>query len=126
MVTIMTEETETSATAESEVPSVSAEWSVRLRRWQRRIVAWYPWHRAFFIGFNVGLNGLNVYLGAPWWALWPLVITGAIFLVHYLIYKTLLVDDAWVEGRAERVQEGNYYQIQRDNKAGRYRLFSKP
>lgn len=79
-----------------------------------QVVRWaqgtYPWHRNFFVGFNGLLTAINFYTGAPWWALWPLVITGGLFTLHYLVYKTTLIDDEWVNERAGDLYDRSYDQ----------------
>lgn len=89
-----------------------------------QLIAWtqrtYPWHRALFIGLNGLLTVLNLYTGKPWWALWPLVISGGLFTLHYLIYKTTLVDEAWVDERAGDLYDRSYDQGHIDSIAGRH------
>lgn len=75
-----------------------------------RLVYAYPYHRAAFIAFNVILTAINIYMGKPWWALWPLLVTGFIFLVHYLIFKASTVDEAWVDDRAADLYDKSYDQ----------------
>ncbi len=87
--------------------------------WSR---ASYPWHRVAFIAFNVIVTAINVATGPPWWGLWPLVITGALFTLHYLVYKTSLVDDEWVEDRATDLYDRSYDQGHIDSIAGRHGL----
>ena len=91
---------------------------------EEQVVSWaqatYPWHRAFFIGFNGLLTGINLWTGAPWWALWPLVITGGLFTLHYLIYKTSMIDDAWVDERAGDLYDRSYDQGHIDSIAGHH------
>lgn len=70
----------------------------------------YPWHRAFFVGLNVLLTVINLYTGKPWWGLWPLVITGGLFTLHYLIYKASIIDDEWVDQRAGDLYDRSYDQ----------------
>ncbi|MBU2532090.1 MAG: hypothetical protein KKB37_05090 [Alphaproteobacteria bacterium] len=93
---------------------------------EQKLVAWvqqwYPWHQAIFIGFNGLLTALNVWTGKPWWALWPLVITGGVFTLHYLIYKTSMIDDAWVEERAGDLYDRSYDQGHIESIAGRHDL----
>lgn len=64
----------------------------------------YPWHRALFIGLNGVLTVANIVTGPPWWGLWPLLITGLLFALHYFLYKSTAIDDAWVEERVEDVR----------------------
>ncbi len=71
------------------------------RRWFRR-------HFAAFLVVNVGLTAANVVTGAPWWAFWPLAIWGMALLVHYLVYKTSTVDDAWVDARVADLRSKSY------------------
>ena len=91
-----------------------------------KLVSWaqvtHPWHRAFFIGFNGLLTALNFWTGAPWWALWPLVITGGLYTLHYLIYKTTMIDDAWVEERAGELYDRSYDQGHIDAIAGHHNM----
>lgn len=81
--------------------------------WQQTsawLVRYYELHRAIFIGLNVALTGANIYTGKPWWALWPLLVTGAIFTLHFLIYKAVTVDDRWVDQRAADLYDKSYDQ----------------
>lgn len=91
---------------------------------EEQIVKWsqstYPWHRAIFIGFNGLLTAINLYTGKPWWALWPLLITGGLFMLHYLVYKTTIIDDAWVDERAGDLYDRSYDQGHIDSIAGRH------
>ena len=91
---------------------------------EEHLVVWaratYSWHRAIFLGFNGLLTALNFYTGPPWWGLWPLVITGGLYTLHYLIYKTTLVDDAWVEERAGELYDRSYDQGHIDSIAHHY------
>lgn len=94
--------------------------SDRWRVFAELAVGVYPWHKAVFVGLNVALTLLNVYLGRPWWALWPLLVTGFLFTVHYLLYKSLTVDDAWVDERTAELYDKSYDQAQIDSIAERY------
>lgn len=86
------------------------------------VIGLYPWHKGAFIALNAVLTALNIYTGRPWWALWPLLITGFMFTVHYLTYKSLTVDDAWVDERAAELYDKSYDQAHIDTIAGRYDL----
>lgn len=81
--------------------------SAQLFRWAQR---GYGWHRAVFIGLNVVITVVNIWMGPPWWGLWPLLITGALFTLHYLIYKTSMVDETWVDERAADLYDRSYDQ----------------
>ena len=93
---------------------------------EQQVVAWtqrtFPWHRIFFFGLNGALTAINLYTGPPWWGLWPLVITGGLFTLHYLIYKTTLIDDAWVDERAGDLYDRSYDQGHIDSIAGHHNM----
>lgn len=97
-------------------PNHKADLEDRLVKWAQ---ASYPWHRLIFIGFNGLLTAINLYTGKPWWALWPLVITGGLFTLHYLVYKTTLIDDDWVNERANDLYDRSYDQGHIDSIAER-------
>lgn len=65
-------------------------------------------HLYLYLVVNAGLNGLNVYLGAPWWAVWPLVLWGMLLMLHFLYHRTASVDDAWVEERTLDLRSKSY------------------
>ena len=68
------------------------------------LVRAFAWHLRGFVAANIALNIVNAVTGRPWWAFWPLVVTGLLFGLHYLAYKTATVDESWA---AERVEELN-------------------
>ena len=65
-------------------------------------------HLTLYLLVNAGLTGLNVYLGAPWWAVWPLVLWGMLLMLHFLYHRTASVDDAWVEERTLDLRSKSY------------------
>ena len=70
----------------------------------RRLGRLFPWHATAFVFLNGALTILNVATGPPWWAVWPLIVTGFALALHYLIYRATAVDEQWV---ADRVTELN-------------------
>ena len=98
--------------------NIEREWAGALQMMQRL----YPWHRNIFIGFNVALTVLNVVTGPPWWGLWPLLITGLVFAIHYLVYKASIIDEAWVDERAAELHYKSYDQGHIDFIAERHDL----
>ena len=94
-------------------------------RWAKQIALMqqiYPWHRNAFIAFNVLLTVINIFTGPPWWGLWPLLITGLVFALHYLVYKASIIDDAWVDERAADLYYKSYDQGHIDFIAERHGL----
>lgn len=75
------------------------------KHWVKRA---FRWHLALFSLLNVALTLVNVLTGPPWWALWPLLVTGLAMGVHYLLYKALTVDETWAEERVEELNLKSY------------------
>jgi hypothetical protein len=61
-----------------------------------------------FVALNIGLNLTNVMTGRPWWAFWPLIVTGMLLGLHYLLYKAMTVDEHWAEERIEELNLKSY------------------
>ena len=96
------------------------DWEARGQQIAKIAIATYPWHLCIFVSVNVLLTALNVWGGPPWWGIWPLLVTGLVFTVHYLIYKAATVDDQWVEDRATDLYDKSYDQGHISNIAGRH------
>jgi hypothetical protein len=62
---------------------------------------------AFVLG-NAALHAANWFVGADWWAFWPLVLWGFALGAHYLFHKSKRVDQRWVEERTEDVRSKSY------------------
>ena len=60
------------------------------------------------LALNIALNLANVVMGRPWWAFWPLIVTGFLLGVHYLLYKATTVDEQWAEERVEELNLKSY------------------
>ena len=73
-----------------------------------RLVRSFRWHVWCFAALNLGLTAINIVLGRPWWALWPLVATGVVLGVHYMLFKALIVDELWVEERTRDLAIKSY------------------
>jgi len=65
-------------------------------------------HRLAFILVNGALTAANLYTGAPWWAFWPLALWSVALTIHYLIFRSARVDDAWVEERVLDLRSKSY------------------
>ena len=65
-------------------------------------------HAWAFVLVNIALNAANAFVGADWWAFWPLVVWGSILAIHYLIYKSKRVDERWVKERTDDVRSKSY------------------
>lgn len=54
------------------------------------------------------LNLYNIIDGAPWWALWPSLVWGAVLTIHVCIVRSITVDEEWVDQRAAELREHSY------------------
>jgi len=88
----------------------------------RHAQATYGWHRAAFIVVNLVITAVNIWSGPPWWGVWPLLVTGALFTLHFLIYKTSMVSEGWVDERATDVYARSYDQGHIDSIVGHHDL----
>ena len=57
---------------------------------------------------NAALSVANYFVGAGWWAFWPLAAWSLPLTVHYLVYKASTIDDAWVDERVEDLRSKSY------------------
>lgn len=80
----------------------------RLLRLGRRLGVAFPWHFGIFIALNVVLTLANIVTGRPWWAVWPLIISGFALALHYFISRATAVDEAWVESRITELNLKSY------------------
>jgi len=65
-------------------------------------------HVLIFVLANALLTGVNIFMGAPWWAFWPLVLWGLALMVHFFFHRAATVDDAWVEERTLELRAKSY------------------
>jgi 2TM domain len=65
-------------------------------------------HFLAYLLANAALTGVNIYMGAPWWAVWPLLIWGLLLMLHFLVHRATSVDDAWVEERTLDLRSKSY------------------
>lgn len=73
-----------------------------------RIARSFKPHLLTYLCVNAALTAVNVYMGAPWWAVWPLVLWGLLLMLHFLVHRATSVDDAWVDERADDVRSRSY------------------
>jgi 2TM domain len=65
-------------------------------------------HLAAYLVVNALLTGVNLAMGSPWWAFWPLILWGLGVMLHFLIYRASTVDEAWVEERTQDLRSKSY------------------
>ena len=72
------------------------------------LTTYYRAHLWAFASGNGLLTIINIYTGAPWWALWPLLIWGIAFSVHFFVYKSLTVTEEWADERIDDLRWKSY------------------
>ena len=77
-------------------------------------------HLWAFVLVNIALNAANWFVGADWWAFWPLVVWGFVLGAHYPIFKSKRVDERWVEERTDDVRSKSYDRAHIDSIETRY------
>lgn len=80
----------------------------RWLRFGRGLGVAFPWHAAVFLALNAGLTVANVVTGRPWWAVWPLIISGFALALHYFLYRATAVDEEWVAARVTELNVKSY------------------
>ena len=73
-----------------------------------RVARAFKPHVYAYLIVNAALTGVNVYAGAPWWAVWPLVLWGMLLMLHFLYCRATTVDEAWVEERTLDLRSKSY------------------
>lgn len=75
---------------------------------RERLVGAFRPHLYIYLAVNAGLTGINVATGAPWWAVWPLVLWGMLLMLHFLYCRATTVDETWVEERTLDLRSKSY------------------
>jgi hypothetical protein len=65
-------------------------------------------HLIAYLIVNAALTVINVLMGAPWWAFWPLILWGLALMLHFLVHRARTVDEAWVEERTQDLRSKSY------------------
>ena len=91
-----------------------------------RVVSGFRWHLLAFAVLNVALTLANVATGRPWWAFWPLIVTGFLLGVHYLLYKVATVDEHWADERVEELNFKSYDRSHIEELKSRYSSRANP
>lgn len=70
-----------------------------------RVISTYQTHRlTYFAGMAV-LFVVDVVALAGWATFYPMLVWSAVLAVHFLTYRSLTVDDAWVDERLSKVRD---------------------
>ncbi len=65
-------------------------------------------HRRAYAGVMAVLIAANIAIGGGWWSFWPMCAWGLVFSLHFFYYKSVTVDEAWVEERTDDMRLRSY------------------
>jgi hypothetical protein len=75
---------------------------------QARVKRLFLRHRRVYVGVMAVLIAANIVIGGGWWSFWPMCVLSLIFSLHFLYYKTVTIDEAWVEERTDDMRLRSY------------------
>jgi len=68
----------------------------------------YKRHRLIYAGAMAALIITNIYIGSGWWTFWPMCAWTIVFAFHFFYYKSITIDEAWVEERTDDMRLRSY------------------
>jgi hypothetical protein len=86
----------------------------------------FRWHLMAFVALNAALSLSNAWMGGPWWASWPLIVTGILLGLHYLLYKAVTADEQWAQERVEELNLKSYDRSHIEELKSRYGVDNTP
>ena len=73
-----------------------------------RVLHLFRLHRHIFATAMVALIVINVVVGGGWWSFWPMCVWGLAFSLHFFYYKSVTIDEAWVQERTDDMRLRSY------------------
>jgi hypothetical protein len=73
-----------------------------------RVRRLFVWHRRAYVGVVAALIAANIAIGGGWWSFWPMCAWGLVFSLHFFYYKSVTIDEAWVEERTDDMRLRSY------------------
>lgn len=68
----------------------------------------FRWHLLAYVWAMVALVTANIFIGGGWWSFWPMCVWGIGFALHFLYYKSVTIDEAWVQERTDDMRLRSY------------------
>lgn len=65
-------------------------------------------HLSAYIGAMMILLTVNIAIGGGWWSFWPMCAWGIVLAFHFFYYKSVTIDEAWVEERTDDMRLRSY------------------
>ncbi len=89
-------------------------------RWARGLKAWWPRHRLAFAALGGCATASDVFLGDGWNTFAPMLAWGMLLGLHYLLARSLTMDEEHAERRTEDLRLRAYDQGHIDDIGGRH------
>jgi hypothetical protein len=61
----------------------------------------FRWHVLAYSVIIGVLTAVNIVIGGGWWSFWPTCTWGIGLAFHFFYYKSITVDEAWVQERTD-------------------------
>ena len=61
----------------------------------------FRWHLLAYSVIIGALSIVNILIGGGWWSFWPMCAWGIGLAFHFFYYKSVTVDEAWVQERTD-------------------------
>ena len=68
----------------------------------------FRWHLLAYGGVMGVLIVVNFIIGGGWWSFWPICAWGLLLAFHFFYYKSMTVDEAWVQERTDDMRLRSY------------------
>ena len=61
----------------------------------------FRWHLLAYSVIIGALTAANIVIGGGWWSFWPMCAWGIGLSFHFFYYKSVTVDESWVQERTD-------------------------
>jgi hypothetical protein len=68
----------------------------------------FRWHLLAYCGLIGALTVVNIIVGGGWWSFWPTCAWGLVLAFHFFYFKSVTVDDMWVQERTDDLRFRSY------------------
>lgn len=68
-------------------------------------------YRRHVLAYSVLMGALvvvNIFVGGGWWSFWPMCAWGLLLAFHFFYYRSVTVDDMWVQERTDDLRLRSY------------------
>lgn len=68
----------------------------------------FRWHVLAYCAVIGALTIVNILVGGGWWSFWPTCAWGLVLAFHFFYFKSVTVDDSWVQERTDDLRLRSY------------------